>query len=236
MTLRVTPTYYEDDGLRYDRVTEIIHQMWPIPGIQSWRETVGKARANRDLRHAERIGTTVDVAITKILSGQVETLKPQSVEVRQALRGFQEWHSLNPLHPRALQQPLLDQDYYIGGTPDCLAEEGYDWKTSSRFSFTQVLQIDRYWRMAEVHGYALSAYRLVRFDKILGTWEELILRPEGLQWQGQWITREFLDQTFQTLLRLYRAWHYVDGQEWSLPLPSDTTAPVGSPGLPNTGG
>ena len=87
------------------------------------------------------------------------------------------------------------------------------------------MQIDQYWRLAERRGYDLQQYRLVRFDKILGIWEELILTQEGLNWKGQWLTREFLGETFDTLLRLYRAWQYVDGHEQIMPALSSTTAP-----------
>ena len=223
--IRVTPTAYEQDGIGYTRVTEVIHQTWPTPELQDWRASVGKARANRDLRHAAHIGTLVDEAITYFLKEDKPSLKVQSVEVRQALRGFKEWHTLNPFKPIALQCPLLDPDRYLGGTPDCLSpNEGFDWKTSARFNFGQVLQIDQYWRLAERRGYDLSQYRLVRFDKILGIWEELILTQEGITWKGQWLTREFLGETFDTLLRLYRAWQYVEGHERIMPVLSDTTA------------
>ena len=223
--IRITPTTYEQEGISYTRITEVIHATWPTPELQDWRASVGKARANRDLRHAGHIGTLVDEAITFLLSDRPH-LKVQSVEVRQALRGFSEWYALNPFKPIALQVLLLDVDRYVGGTPDCLSpNEGFDWKTSARFNFGQVLQIDQYWRLAERRGYDLQQYRLVRFDKILGIWEELILTQEGLNWKGQWLTREFLGETFDTLLRLYRAWQYVDGHEQIMPALSSTTAP-----------
>ena len=222
--IRITPTTYEQEGISYARITEVIHATWPTPELQDWRASVGKARANRDLRHAGHIGTLVDEAITFLLSDRPH-LKVQSVEVRQALRGFSEWHALNSFKPIALQQLLLDTDRYLGGTPDCLSpNEGFDWKTSARFNFGQVLQIDQYWRLAQRRGYDLQQYRLVRFDKILGIWEELVLTQEGITWKGQWLTREFLGETFDTLLRLYRAWHYVEGHERIMPQLSDTTA------------
>ena len=222
----VTPTTYEQDGISYTRITEVIHQTWPTPELQDWRASVGKARANRDLRHAQRIGSLTDAAITSILTGTNARMKVQSVEVRQALRGFSEWHALNPFKPVALQQPHLDTDRYLGGTPDCLSSnEGFDWKTSARFNFGQVLQIDQYWRLATQHGYPLQQYRLVRFDKILGIWEELVLTHAGVNWKGQWLTREFLGETFDTLLRLYRAWQYIEGHERIMPALSATTAP-----------
>ena len=224
--IRITPTTYEQDGISYARITEVIHATWPTPELQDWRASVGKARANRDLRHAARIGSLVDTTITVFLADMKLPPKIQSVEVRQALRGFMEWQILNPFKPIALQVPLLDPDRYVGGTPDCLSpNEGFDWKTSARFNFGQVLQIDQYWRLAEQRGYDLQQYRLVRFDKILGIWEELVLTHEGLTWKGQWLTREFLGETFDTLLRLYRAWQYVDGHERIMPALSDQTAP-----------
>ena len=223
--IRITPTTYEQDGISYARITEVIHATWPTPELQDWRASVGKARANRDLRHAQHVGQLTDVAITTCLKDMKPLLKVQSVEVRQALRGFTEWHTLNPFKPIALQCPLLDPDRYLGGTPDCLSpNEGFDWKTSARFHFGQVLQIDQYWRLAERRGYDLQQYRLVRFDKILGIWEEAVLTQEGIAWNGQRLTREFLEQTFDTLLRLYRAWHYVEGHERIMPQLSDTTA------------
>ena len=223
--IRITPTTYEQDGLSYDRITEIISHTWPMPELQDWRASVGKARANRDLKHAQHIGTVVDKSITALWAG----LKPPlnlSVEVRQALRGFKEWKALNAdLTPVAMQVPILDGLRVVGGTPDFLtASEGIDWKTSARFSFTSVLQIDQYWRLAELMGYSLRQYRLVRFDKILGTWEERILHPEGIDWSSQWLTRDFLGNTFTHLLGIYRAWQFTMGQERVLSLPSDATA------------
>ena len=85
--IRITPTTYEQEGISYTRITEVIHATWPTPELQDWRASVGKARANRDLRHAGHIGTLVDEAITFLLSDKPH-LKVQSVEVRQALRGF----------------------------------------------------------------------------------------------------------------------------------------------------
>lgn len=223
--IRVTPTTYEQDGISYARITEVIHQTWPTPELQDWRASVGKARANLHLRHAAQVGSQVDATITNLLADSIHPLKVSSVEVRQALRAFKEWHMLNPIKPVALQLPLLDTDRYLGGTPDCLSpNEGFDWKTSARFTFGQVLQIDQYWRLAERRGYDLQQYRLVRFDKILGIWEELLLTQEGITWHGQWVTREFLGETFETLFRLYRAWHYVEGHERIMPALSNATA------------
>ena len=223
--IKITPTTYEQDGISYARITEVIHSTWPTPELQDWRASVGKARANRDLRHAGHIGTLVDAAITHLLAGTTLPKNLNSVEVRQSLRGFKEWLALNPIKPIAFHLQFLDADRYVGGTPDCLTlNEGFDWKTSSRFAFSQVLQIDQYWRLAEQQGYTFQQYRLVRFDKILGIWEELILEPDGLRWKDQWLTREFLGETFTTLLRLYRARQYVEGHARSLPLLSETTA------------
>ena len=216
-SIKITPTHYEQDGIRYDRITEVIGTTWPKPELQDWRAQVGKARANRDLRHAEHIGKVVDEAITAVLAGRLP--KPfHSAEVKQAMRGFGEWHDLNPIKPVAMQIPLLNPTRGIGGTPDCLTlPEGFDWKTSARFNFTQILQADQYWRLATLYGYELRQFRLVRFDKILGTWEELILMPNGIQWNERWISRDFLGQTFDTLLTLYRQWQYVNGQGCALP-------------------
>ena len=227
-SIKIAPTYYEQDGIRYDRITEVIGAMWPKPELQDWRAQVGKARANRDLRHAEHIGKLVDAAITAILSGTSPIKFDKSVEVRQALRGFSEWHKLNPIKPVAMQMPLLDLVRSVGGTPDCLTEhEGFDWKTSARFNFGQVLQIDQYWRLAEQQGYELRQFRLVRFDKILGIWEELVLGPTGLLWNELWLTRDDLGRIFDTLLQLYRQWQYVSGQVCSLPkLPLEASTEV----------
>lgn len=222
--IRITPTYYEQEGLRYDRITEVIGATWPQPDLQDWRASMGKARANRDLRHGQHIGTIVDASITNILLGR-SAKSPQTVEVRQSLRAFTDWQRLNPFSPVACQCPLLNREQLIGGTPDCLTlSEGFDWKTSARFSFTQLLQIDQYWRLAEQQGYELTRYRLVRFDKILGIWEERTLTQEGMEWNGQWMTREFLGQTFTTLLTLYRQWQYVTGQTSSLVVSSNGTS------------
>src|SRR3990167_2560051 len=223
--IRITPTSYEQDGISYARITEVIHQTWPTPDLHDWRAQMGKTRADASLRYAARVGTLTDHVITSLLA---ETLKPQkviSVEVRQALRGFTEWHSLNPIHPLAMQVPFLDSKRYVVGTPDCLTlTEGFDWKTSARFNFGHLLQIDQYWRLAASQDYALTRYRLGRFDKILGIWEELVLTHKGVNWKGQWLTRAFLGETFDTLLRLYRAWQYVEGYERIMPALSDTTA------------
>src|SRR3990167_8832844 len=108
-SIKTTPAHYEQEGIRYDRITEIIGATWPKPELQDWRASVGKARANRDLRHAEHIGKLVDATITAILSGNNPGKLASSVEVRQALRGFSEWHELNPFKPVAMQVPLLDR-------------------------------------------------------------------------------------------------------------------------------
>lgn len=211
--LTTDATAYYQDGLRYDRVTSVCG-LWPNPGLAAWRESVGKAVANRDLRHAQKVGSEVDALITRLLRGETAHRKASGVEVRQALRGFTEWHRLNPLTPVALQECLLDNARRLGGTPDCLTlDEGFDWKTSSRFAFSHVLQAQAYWELAASHDIRLQAYRLVRFDKILGTWEELVLTEVGITWQGQLLTRDFLSKCFETLLGLARQVRQVEGAE-----------------------
>ena len=214
MDITITPTAYEQAGVRYDRITSVIHRTWPDPSLQDWRASVGKVRADRALRHGEKIGKLVDKQITGLLRGEPMKAKLlTAIEVKQAMRAFTEWHRLNPFQPTALQQTLLDPQARVGGTPDCLSDEGFDWKVTGQLGLPHLLQINRYWRLAEAQGISLRQYRLVRFDKILGIWEERILTPDGILWDGQQITRETLDHTFAYCLGLYRSWQVLTQQE-----------------------
>lgn len=166
-----TPT-----GQRYDRVSRVL-SLWPSPELAEWREQVGKAVANRTAKQTSRLGNLFDQAVGRLL--QYEPIGKVPVEVGMGLRGFKDWHELNPFKPLAIQQTVWDDTLGIAGTPDCLADdEFFDWKLTGRISMKHVLQLVFYWPMIEaVYGITLRQARVVRFDRTLGIFQEKTVTP-----------------------------------------------------------
>ena len=61
-------------------------------------------------------------------------------------------------------------------------------------------------------------------DHIYKSYMFASIQPEGINWQGQWLPRDFLSDNFDHLLGIYRAWQFTTGQGRSLLTPSDATA------------
>ena len=196
--MQVTPTHYvREDGTKYLRVTEVIKTCFPDPGLQDWRASVGKVRADRALRHAEKIGTLVDRVITSLLMGKPVKAKVNAVEARQALGAFRKWQVLNPLAAVTCQYQVFSDDMGVAGTVDCItSDELFDWKTTSRMKPQHLLQLNAYWGLLPTaFRETVRHARIVRFDKILGDWEEFpfTYQPELFIYFGH-------------LVEVYRGW------------------------------
>ncbi len=168
-------TYLKDNQeyLRVGRVLDLI----PEPHLLEWKLDVGRAIANRTVKRAIAIGDEVDVAITASLRGEQVSTKKLRVESGQCLRGFVEWRQLNPIKPLRLQETVYDHQLMVAGTPDCVTEtEIIDWKTTSQIKLRHVYQVLAYWWMlTHFEGLKIRQARIVRFDKILGTYEERVI-------------------------------------------------------------
>lgn len=188
--------YYEKDGQRYDRITRILDACWPNPGLLDWKLTVGRAQAKAASRHGLKIGTEVDRAISSYWAGQPPKLT--HVDSRFAYRAFLEYQALRDLKPVSWQLTVYDEALKVAGTLDYHdTEEVIDWKSSQRFEASHVLQVCKYaqllWRTYHVNT---KRIRLVRLDKMLGTYEEWLV-PETL-WIQAW-------EVFDGLVPAYRA-------------------------------
>lgn len=168
--------YYEKDGRRYDRVTRIL-SLWPEPELAAWRESVGKAVANRTMKQAQKLGQEFDVLVQGYLETRVVPVRSRKPELYAGFRAFEAWVALNPIQPLHLQVTVYDEVLGIAGTPDCVTrDESLDWKLTNQLKLVNVLQQVLYWPMIEQqHGLTLRLARVVRFDKTLATFEEKIL-------------------------------------------------------------
>lgn len=204
-TVDVSPTHYTIDGKPYLRVTEVIKRVFPQPDLQDWRASVGKIRADRYLKHSAHVGTTVDKTITRLLMKPgSKLLIPTQAEVKMALRGWTKWQTLNDIQAVACQELVWSEELGVAGTLDCrTAAEIIDWKASSRIRPEYVLQVNTYWGLLpEAVRDTIRQARIVRFDKLLGDWEErkIYFRPD-------------LFDLFVSMVEVYRGWQTLTEPE-----------------------
>lgn len=189
--------YYERNGRRYDRVTRIVH-LFPNPDLDEWKAKVGKAAAKKESTRTAKIGSLVDEYISGVIVGGKPAIpKKAAPEVVSAIAGFNLWRGVNPIEPVAVQEPVYDDKLGIAGTPDCVCHtEAIDWKVTSAIRWEHIIQVIGYWPMIEAtYGVTLERYRIVRFDRMLATWEEKII-----PWQPA------IHELFVHLVGVYQGW------------------------------
>lgn len=147
--------------------------------LEVWRGNVGHKRADETLRKANEIGTAVHKAIeTFLTTGEIEETQ------RPFITSFSEWKNRTGFEPTSLEPktPLYrcaDQysthkddescDKCFCGTYDAVGLiDGVpviaDWKTSSRFSLTNPLQLAAY---AALYNYTVPILRSIQYGYVV---------------------------------------------------------------------
>ena len=144
VTIRRRSGAYEVDGQRLDRVTHLLGAL-PNPGLNRWRDRVGKDEAKRISGEAARRGTRVHELIERALSG--EQLTGVTTEHAIAQRAL-EWLDGEGWEPLAVEMVVWGRA--AAGTVDLWASRNgketalIDWKVSSGHYMSHALQMACY--------------------------------------------------------------------------------------------
>lgn len=231
--------FYEIDGRKYTRVTRILETV-RNPGLEQWRGRVGNTEANRKAKEANATGTAVHEAIERALkTGFLEPVKDSAEpEYKNCIRAFKEWQGTRQVVPLHLEKRVWSR-HGFAGTVD-LIEEGIitDWKTSGRISDSYWLQLNAYADLVrECLNLDIKKIRVVRLDKNLGTFEEVVRDVEPN-----------LQTAFLNLFYFHRTWtnwvHTEEEDDWTSGGGSDLVTnskkkanqPLDRPKVPDAGG
>lgn len=153
-------------------VTQIINII-DKPFLLRWYASKGWDECERIKKEAAELGTFVHDAITRYIK-QEAPLISTAARANAMVSQFIEWHRDIKLEPLVIEpkQPLESVKYHFQGTPDCIGIFNgrvtvLDWKTSSRMSLTNGLQLAAYaYLYSEVYKVSMPTLGvIVRLDE-----------------------------------------------------------------------
>ena len=156
------------------RVTEAL-DYFKTDWYTEWVLKVGKRKANATSKKALKHGTRIH----EIISGTSPIDSKDSIEVKNCYKGFLAWKERYNVQTLKLLERNTDDGIGLTGEPDALWVEKdtlIDWKSSSRISPNNFLQLGGYRRL----GFKCSHLGIVRLDKELGTFEYVTNDDIGL--------------------------------------------------------
>ena len=153
--------YYEIEGRLYHRVTRVIS----VLKDPEYEDFGGR----KDLNNAARFGTKVHQRIERFWEGR----KQKAFEIPEeesCWQAFTDWQKSRQVVPEAFEHRIHLASPNVAGTIDLL-EPGIvtDFKTSSRILWKHHLQCAAYCYMT-----GKARYRILRLDKNLGLFEEVV--------------------------------------------------------------
>ena len=154
-------SFYELDGVRYDRVTRIL-DFFATPGLVNWKVRVGKREAGRISREALKIGSKLHESVE---AGKL--VKRVTIDVKNCWEAYQKW--LEEYQPvvEARETTLYDAELMVAGTPDLVTKEAVvDFKTSREIRPNYWLQAAMYAKMA-----GKGQLAVLRLDKNLAIFD-----------------------------------------------------------------
>lgn len=166
-----TSTYYNSDGTKVPRVTEIISKMIHSDGLMYWANSLGLKglRYREVLNQAANAGTDAHSAIEKFLLEKIES--PDNTP----FLGFILWYNIVtqqiglPIEIIYIEHKLACK--WFGGTLDALMKIGnkiylVDFKTSNHITYTYFLQLAAYRFMLKVvEGIDIDGVIVLQLDK-----------------------------------------------------------------------
>lgn len=186
-------TYYNQEGYRVPRVTEILSRMIHSDGLMYWANNLGlKGMRYRDtLNKAANAGTEAHSAIEKFLKEKIYT------EDNTPFLSFVLWYETVTTQ-LGLDIEIIYIEHRIacrwfGGTLDCLMKIGgriylVDFKTSNHVTFNYFLQLGAYRHMLRVvEGIEIDGVIVLQLDKDEPGFNEYLLdfrAPDHLEFMN----------------------------------------------------
>lgn len=203
--------YYNKDGNKVPRVTEIISRMIHNDSLMYWANSLGfKGLRYRDeLNKAANLGTEAHSSIEKFLKEKIKT------ESNIPFMGFLLWYDIiSDSIPIDIiySEHALTCDWF-GGTLDCLAKIGnkvflIDFKTSNHVTFNYFLQLSAYLYMLKVvEGINCDGVIVLQLNKLEPGFNEYLLDfsiPEHL---------DFINNCENAFLSLVYAYYNIESVE-----------------------
>ena len=166
-----TSTYYNQEGIKVPRVTEILSRTIHSDGLMYWANSIGlKGEKYRDvLNKASITGTNAHSAIEMYLNENIKT------NDNTPFLGFLMWYNYIttnikiPIEVIYIEHKIVCK--WFGGTLDALMKIGnkiylVDFKTSNHVTFNYFLQLAAYrFMLREVEGINVDGVIVLQLDK-----------------------------------------------------------------------
>lgn len=205
-------TYYNENGERVPRVTEILSKMIHNDGLMYWANSLGfkGLRYKEVLNNAANMGTIAHNAIEKYLKEKIET------NSNIPFLGFLSWYNIIIEAGLAIKPIYIEHRVackWFGGTLDALMEIGgkiylMDFKTSNHVTYTYFLQLAAYRYMIRLlYNIEVDGVIVLQLDKEEPGFNEYILtfsNPEHL---------DFMNKCEEAFLSLVYAFYNVSRVE-----------------------
>lgn len=189
-----TSIYYNNEGQRVPRVTEIISTMIHTDSLMYWANSLGfkGQRYKTVLNAAADVGSAAHLAIQNFLK------KKEEDKSNIPFMGFMLWYNIVsiekgiPIDIIYVEHPLSCK--WFGGTLDCLMRIGnsvylIDFKTSNHVTYRYFLQLAAYRYMLRVsEGIEINGVIVLQLDKEEPGFNEYLLNfnnPNHLEFMNQ---------------------------------------------------
>lgn len=198
---KVGNKYYLVDGVKYDKVTSILHHI-PHPQLEAWYKRSTKEEIADDT--AINLGKQVHTAIETKLKTGVFDENMWGIAIAKRMHSFQRWREEYNITfgPYTLEAPLYSHTWGVAGTADFT---GYidgeltiaDWKTGNGIYDTYAIQVATY-----MHFYKEITGEEPKKGLIVCLQDEKVLT----QVIPSFTVAEDLFQIFTSCVNMYRGW------------------------------
>lgn len=206
MTTSKNSSYYNDEGVRVPRVTEVISRMLHSDSLMYWANNLGlKGLRYRDvLNQAANAGTAAHHAIELFLKDKVHA------EDNIPFLGFEMWYNTItidlkiPIEVIYVEHKISSK--FVGGTLDALFKIGnkvflIDFKTSNHVTFNYFLQLGAYKHMLkEKENIDIDGVIVLQLDKYEPGFNEFLL---DFSVPDHYSFMEHCERTFLSILYAY---------------------------------
>ena len=169
--------YHSPSGT-YPSITNVLYEIISKPGIQAWRDKVGKEEADKITSKAARRGTKIHTYIERYLEGDENYLEEAPADHKELIKYAIPQIDEKIDNIRGVELGMWSEGLKVAGTSDLIADyEGelavIDWKTATyikkeEYILSYILQGTAYCRMLyELYGLLpkkVVICTLIRFD------------------------------------------------------------------------
>ena len=169
--------YHSPNGT-FPSITNVLYEIISKPGIQAWRDKVGKEEADKITSKAARRGTKIHTYLEKYLEGNENFLEEAPADHKELVKYAIPQIDEKIDNIRGIELGMWSEGLKVAGTSDLIADyEGelavIDWKTATyikkeEYILSYILQGTAYCRMLyELYGIIpkkIVICSLIRFD------------------------------------------------------------------------